>query len=222
MKKLSIVFFFLIVVFVSKAQQKNTYAEIGGGISASSGSVGLAVHKNWTLGKKEKFIIGTGLRFTSFFGNNITFITAPADLTADPKSIDTLLAPKPSLSSLNAMINLGYRLNSKLELGFNIDAAGISFGPTGAPSYISNGKSSAASAKPTAVNLLLVGDNDKGSLNSHFYAKYDISKNIGVKLAYQFLFNELTTTTKVQKTPSENDRFRVKSSMIFVGLNYNF
>jgi hypothetical protein len=222
MKKLLVVFYFLIIVFASKGQQKNTYAEIGGGIGASSGSVGLALHKNWSLGKKDKFIIGTGLRFTSFFGNNVTFITAPADLTADPKNIDTLLAPKPSLSSLNAMINLGYRLNSKLELGFNIDAAGISFGPTGAPSYITNGKSSVTSAKPTAVNLLLVGDNDKGSLNSHFYAKYDFSKKIGLKLAYQFLFNELTTSTAIQKSPSANDRFRVKSSMVFVGINFNF
>jgi long-subunit fatty acid transport protein len=222
MKKLAIIFFTIIAAFATQAQQKNTYAEIGGGIRGASGTLGLALHKNWSLGKKDKFLIGTGVRFTSFFGNNITFITAPASLTADPKNIDSLLAPKPALSSLNAIINLGYRLNNKVELGFNIDAAGISFGANGSPKYISNGKSAATTAKPTAVNILLVGDNDKGSLNSHFYAKYEISKKIGVKLAYQFLFNELTTATKIQKVPSENDRFRVKSSMIFLGLNVGF
>ncbi|MCP9768617.1 hypothetical protein EGI22_11890 [Lacihabitans sp. LS3-19] len=221
MKKISILLFVLINTNLL-AQQKNNYAEIGGGIGASSGSFGAALHKNWTLGKNNKFVIGTGLRFTSFFGTDINFITAPADLTSDPKNLDTLLAPKPSLSSLNAMINLGYRLNKKIEFGFNIDALGLSYGPTGSPSYITNGKSTVVSAKPTSLNLLLVGDRDKGSLNSHLYAKYDISNKIGLKLAYQFLFNELTTSTKVQTVPSDNDRFRVKSSMVFVGVSYGF
>jgi long-subunit fatty acid transport protein len=222
MKKQVSIFFFLILSLGALGQQKNTYAEIGGGVGASSGSVGLAIHKNWTLGKNHKFVIGTGVRLTSFFGKNITFISAPPALTADPKSIDSLLAPKPSLSSLNAMINLGYRLNQKLEVGFNIDAIGISFGANASPNYITNGKAQATTAKPSAVNILLVGDNDKGSLNSHFHGKYELSKKIGVKLAYQFLFNELTTITAVQKVPSANDRFRVKSSMVFVGLNFNF
>ena len=215
----------LILVLVNAnlfAQQKNNYVEVGGGIGSSSGSFGAALHKNWALGKKDKFVIGTGLRFTSFFGTNVHFITAPADLTSDPKNIDSLLAPKPSLSSLNAMINLGYRLNKKIELGFNIDALGLSFGPTGSPSFITNGKSNVVSAKPTSTNILLVGDNDKGSLNSHFYAKYDVTDKFGLKLAYQFLFNELTTSTQVQTVPSANDRFRVKSSMVFIGITYGF
>jgi hypothetical protein len=68
----------------------------------------------------------------------------------------------------------------------------------------------------------LVGDNDKGSLNSHLFVRYKLSDRLGVKLAYQYLFNELTTTTKVQTVPSANDRFRAKSGMIYVGVNYSF
>lgn len=202
--------------------QKNTYAEVGGAIGSGAGAFGAALHKNWTLGKKDRFIIGTGVRFTGFAGSNQNFITAPAKLTVDDKNIDTLLAPKPALYSLNAIINLGYRINSKIELGFNIDVLGFSFGPEGKPSYIRNGRSTSATAKPTSTNLLLVGDNDRGSLNSHFYGKYNFNEKWGVKLAYQFLFNELTTTTKVQTLPEANDRFRLKSGMIYAGLTYNF
>jgi putative salt-induced outer membrane protein YdiY len=67
-----------------------------------------------------------------------------------------------------------------------------------------------------------VGDNDKGSLNSHLFVRYKLSDHLGLKVAYQYLFNELTTTTKVQTIPSANDRFRAKSGMVYLGLNYNF
>jgi hypothetical protein len=204
------------------AQQNNNYVELGGSVGSSVGSIGVAFHKNWTLGKKDKFVIGTGVRFTSLFGTDVNFTSAPPDFTGDDKNVDTLQAPSPGVSSINLMINLGYRVFDKLEVGFNIDAIGFSFGTKGTPSYIRNGRKTVTNASPTSVNILLIGDNDRGSLNSHFYAKYEVTKNIGIKLAYQFLFNELTSDTKIQTVPSANDRFRVKSNMIYAGVSYSF
>jgi hypothetical protein len=221
MKK-ALLFLSLSIFTFGVVAQSGTSVELGGAIGSSVGSISASGFQNWGLGSKKKFYIGTGVRFTSFFGSNVNFITAPADLTSDDKNIDTLLAPSPGVSSLNLMISLGYKISEKLDVGFNIDAIGVSFGPTGTPSYIRNGKSTAASASPTSTNILLVGDNDKGSLNSHLFVRYKLSDHLGVKLAYQFLFNELTTTTKVQTIPSANDRFRAKSGMIYVGVNYNF
>ena len=222
MKKLFLLISTFAFTFSLYAQQNNNYAELGGGVGSSVGSVGVALHKNWTLGKKNKFVIGTGLRFTSLFGTDVNFTSAPPDFTGDDKNIDTLLAPSPSISSLNLMINLGYRVTDKIELGFNIDAIGVSFGAKGTPSYIRNGKKTVTNASPTSPNILLVGDNDKGSLNSQLYVKYEISRNIGIKLAYQYLFNELTTDTKIQTIPSANDRFRAKSTMVYAGISYSF
>ena len=90
------------------------------------------------------------------------------------------------------------------------------------PSYIRNGKSTPSSASPTSPNLLLIGDNDKGSLNFYLFVRRKLSEHLGLKLAYQYLSNELTTTTKIQTVPSANDRFRAKSTMIYMGFNYNF
>jgi long-subunit fatty acid transport protein len=222
MKKIFLLISTLVFTFSLYAQQNNNYAELGGGIGSSVGSINVALHKNWTLGKKDKFVIGTGIRFTSFFGTDVNFTSAPPDFTGDNKNIDTLFAPSPSMSSINALINLGYRLNNKLEVGFNIDVIGISFGTKGTPTFISNGKKVATTANPTSTNILLVGDNDKGSLNSQLYVKYEISRSVGIKLAYQYLFNELTTETKIQTSPSANDRFRQKSAMVFAGISYSF
>lgn len=217
-------FSFLALIFVSfgAVAQSGTSFELGGAIGSSVGSISASGFQNWGLGSKKKFYIGTGIRFTSFFGSNVNFTTAPADLTADDKNVDTLFAPSPGINSLNLMINLGYKISEKFDVGFNIDAIGISFGPTGSPNYIRNGKSVPSSASPTSTNILLVGDNDKGSLNSHLFVRYKLSDHLGFKVAYQFLFNELTTTTKIQTIPSANDRFRAKSTMVYVGLNYNF
>ena len=202
--------------------QNGTSFELGGAIGSSVGSISASGFQNFGIGSKKKFYVGTGVRFTTFFGSNVNFTTAPADLTSDDKNVDTLLAPSPGVNSLNLTINLGYKISEKFDVGFNIDAIGISFGPTGSPSYIRNGKSVQSSASPTSPNILLVGDNDKGSLNSHLFVRYKLSDHLGLKVAYQFLFNELTTTTKIQTIPSANDRFRAKSTMVYVGLNYNF
>ncbi len=221
MKKIFLFLSLSILTFGAVAQVGSS-VELGGAIGSSVGSISASGSYNWGLGSKKKFYIGTGVRFTSFFGSNVNFTTAPADLTGDDKNIDTLLAPSPGVSSLNLTINLGYKISDKLDVGFNIDAIGVSFGPTGSPSYIRNRKSTATSASPTSPNILLVGDNDKGSLNSHLFVRYKIADKLGLKLAYQFLFNELTTATKIQTIPSANDRFRAKSGMIYVGVNYNF
>lgn len=214
--------FFLIILSLGAKAQVGTSFELGGAIGSSVGSISASGFQNWGTGSKKKFYVGTGVRFTSFSGSNVNFTTAPADLTADDKNVDTLLASSPGVNSLNLTINLGYKISEKFDVGFNIDAIGISFGPTGMPSYIRNGKSVPSSASPTSPNILLVGDNDKGSLNSHLFVRYKLSDRLGLKVAYQFLFNELTTTTKIQTIPSANDRFRAKSGMVYVGLNYNF
>lgn len=221
MKKSLLFLSFLLVVFASVGQN-GTSVELGGAVGTSIGSISATGFKHWGIGSKKRFYIGTGLRFTSLFGSNVNFTTAPADLTSDAKNIDTLLALSPTVSSLNLMVSLGYKVSEKFDVGFNIDAIGISFGPTGTPSYIRNGKSVASSASPTSPNILLVGDNDKGSLNSHLFVQYKLSDHLGLKVAYQFLFNELTTTSKIQTIPSVNDRFRAKSTMVYVGLNYSF
>jgi hypothetical protein len=202
--------------------QRTPYAELGVGIGASAISPVVALHKDWSLGRKERFFIGTGLRFTGFYGKNITLTSAPPNLARDPASVDTLFAPAPNISALNLLITLAVNVSPKIQLGFSIDALGFSFGPTGKPDFISSGKRTTVSASPTRFNILLIDNKDIGSLGSYIYGCYKFTSKVGIKLAYQHLFNELTTATTVQTIPEANDRFRVKSNLAYAAIQYHF
>lgn len=111
-------------------------------------------------------------------------------------------------------------------MGLNIDAIGFSFGKKQSGIYYGNNLATGVpvTAKPTGFNLLLISDNDKGSLASEFFAKYKWNESWGVKLAFEFLFAEYTTGTQVQTTPGgdKNDRFRKKMSGVGIGVSYHF
>lgn len=122
---------------------------------------------------------------------------------------------------LNITINLGYNITPRWYAGFNIDAIGFSFGGEKNGRFITNNAGQTVSAKPTGFNLLLISDNDKGSLNSELFVRYQWNKKWAARLGYQFLFTEYTTATEVQRFPEANDRFRNKVSAVLFGVSYN-
>lgn len=192
-----------------------------GSVSANatefSGNLGLgALHG---VGKQKRILLGYGLRVGGYLGQNIAYLTAPAALTLDEK-IDTFSMASPALLTLNTYVALGYRLNDKWEVLFDIDVIGISMGG------MRNGQFSAApfpvfdgtyDANPTSPNLLLVGDNDRGSLNSTLAARYRLNENLQLKMGFTYLFTEYTT---IQELSYANDRFRRKSGQLMLGLTY--
>jgi long-subunit fatty acid transport protein len=201
---------------------KTQYLDLGLGFGASQTSISGSYLHNWHLGEKKKFFLGLGARITSQFGNNVYYTSAPANLASDDMKVDSVFITSPMLVSINAVLNLGYRFNNKFQAGFNIDAIGFSLGGEKAAIFTSGGSNTDVVANATSFNVLLIGNNDRGSLNSQFYLQYDFKPNLGVKAAYQYLFTEYTTKTKVQQIPESNDRFRNKASMGYVGLVYKF
>jgi len=111
-------------------------------------------------------------------------------------------------------------LKNRFELGVNIDAVGVTFG--GKQNALYNNKT--VPAKPTTINLLLISDSDKGSLNSEWYVGFWANNRLLVKAGYEFLFSEYTTDNKVQILPNSketNDRFRFKGSMVMLGVEFS-
>jgi long-subunit fatty acid transport protein len=226
-KYLLLAFLALSITGIATAQKMDNpktqqFADLSFGFGNKQGSIVAGYFYNWNHGKSKKFFIGTGARFNAFYGTGVNFTSAPSSLAGDKAKEDTLLASKPGVYSINLLINLGYNITPQLQAGFNIDLLGASFGSEGTPIYINNGVPTITKAKPTGFNTLLIGNNDRGSLNSEFYARYKFNDKFGVKLAYQYLFSELTTTTKVQTIPEQNDRFRNKSTLINIGFSYHF
>lgn len=207
----------------SKVMDQNSlYSSLDFGTNGSNHAANIGMHYDWHFGKKRRLIVGSGLRFQTFFGSDVIFTSAPPEFYGVAENMDTLTAPAPSIYSINAIINLGYHVTPKLFLGFNIDAFGFSFGPNGTPTYTSNGMSQKVKVNPTAMNVLLVGANDIGSLKAQFFARYKFSEHFAVQAGMQNLFNELTTEKVWQTVPEKNDRFRAASSQGFAGLTYYF
>lgn len=222
-------------LFGQKGNPVDKSVSLTAAIGSSEFSTALAYQHLWKPGKKGKFGIGTGIRLTNYFGTNKYYTTAPAKLTSGktgpgvffsddiPQNIDSVLFKKGQINALNIAINFGYNIYKKISLGFNIDAIGFTVGGNKKGSYLgNNGAGSATTAKPTGFNLLLISDNDLGSLNSEFYGLYKFNKKWGAKIGFQFLFTEYTTATKIQTTPDgqKNDRFRNKSSGISFGITH--
>lgn len=180
----------------------------------------LSLNRTHTL-FNEKLNLGYGLRYNFHTATDQKFITAPFIYTAESQ-IDTMTISSVSTSSVSATINIGYSITNKLMLGFNIDAIGFSFGkeqdvrifqwvddPSGATQ-------TATTAKPTSANVLLVGDNDIGSLNSEFFVKYNFTESLGARLGMSMFFSEYTTQLSGF---DGNKRFRNKLSYPFVALS---
>jgi hypothetical protein len=185
------------------------------------------------IGKKQKFKIGYGLRFTSQAGKNLYYVTAPASITSKQtgpqvlfskiyyENIDSFYVTSAQSNLFNLSINLQYTFKEKLDLGFNIDAVGLSFGNKISGRYYeyqSAGVTEFQAAKPTSYNLLLVSDNDIGGLNSELYLRYWFKPKWGIRAGASFLFTEYTTDNKLRL---DNDRWRNKSLMGMIGITYS-
>jgi hypothetical protein len=210
----------------------STFTDLNLAIGAKEGSLALSFNYDKGLGKNRKVVLGFGVRFTSYVGKSQYYITAPAKLTSGSTgpgvlfkeniaaNVDTFLIGSSQVNSMNILLTLGYNLSERLLLRFNIDAIGFSFGRQVNGTHINGSQRTIESANPTAFNLLLISDNDKGSLNSELFARYFLNETWAIKGGIQFLFTEFTTDSEVQQFPEPNDRFRNKSLMFSAGVSY--
>ncbi len=244
MKKIAVLVVFLFATMQIKAQsEKNKIKALD--FAAAFGSEGFSpafgYEQMFGLGKSGKFKIGYGIRYTGYFAKDkdLHFRTAPASLTSGKSSIvalfsedilsqiDTLHMHNVQTNAINFNIRLEYALLKKLDIGFNIDAIGATFGGSQKADFTANvsdsqGKSNNGktfNAKPTAFNLLLISDSDIGSLNSELYARYWVSDKIGIRAGASFQFLEYKTD---QKVAFDNDRFRSKQLLPFLALTFKF
>lgn len=211
--------------------QENAFTHVSMSLGNNQKMLALSLGSFYGLGKKKKFKVGLGLRYSGFVGKNLNYLTAPAKLTSgatgpqvlfseiDPNNYDTFFMPKSRVNAINLSINLQYALNSKLDVGFNIDAIGFSFGGSKNGIFSSSLLPStiAVKAKPTSFNALLISDNDIGTLNSELYVKYWLKENMGIVGGLSFVFTEYTTENKLT---FNNDRFRNKALMFMLGFSY--
>lgn len=222
---------FLLLALPGSVWAQIKYGDATIAVGDSQGTFSLLYGHDWNLGKRKKFSMGIGGRFTFYAARNQYYETAPANITSEATgplvifketiaaNVDSFLIESPQVNSINVFINLRYAFTEKLSIGFNIDAIGFSFGGEKSGRYINGPEIQTSTARPTGFNALLISDNDLGSLNSEFYGRYYFSEKWALKVAAQFHFTEYTTETEVQQFPEPNDRFRRKSLMVAIGIS---
>lgn len=218
-----------------KGFRYNNYFELSGLVSPDQyGGTGSWSHYHNTGKKKKNFKIGYGARITSVFGIDRFYVTAPAKLTrgvTGPIAIfsekqldnyDTISLARPQINSLNLYFSVQYTLFRRLDLGINADLAGISFGTKEIAEYTSSKNnpgdfSQAQPAYPTGFNLMLLGDNNLGSLNSEVFARFWITNQWAIKASLNFVFIEYTTVNTLRLG---NDRFRNRTFMAGLAVTF--
>jgi hypothetical protein len=245
MKAILVCIILLLVCVSSKAQEdvvptRINYAEISLSAAGQQFAFTGAYSLNWGIDKRRKFRIGAGVRYTGYYANERDYVTAPAILTSRQtgpqvlfteiyyENVDTLRLKTTYTNILNLYTSLEYRLVPKLDLGFNIDVFGFGYGRRSIGDYkaervgkdpgeesIFNG--SRQTAKPAPINLLLVSDNDLGSLNSEIYGRYHLSDKWAIRAGATFLFSEFTADRKLAL---DNNRYRYKSLLGMVGVTF--
>jgi hypothetical protein len=217
---------FLLILTVGKLSgQQSTIPDNESSIDLSIGlgkdlfSGAAAWNRTHGVSGSNKFRLGYGVRASLLSGKNLAYTTAPAKLAADLSKVDTLNVAKASTMALNAVINIQYKMSNKLALGFNIDAIGVGLGSETNAKFVSSDIKTSPTqvSKPTSVNLLLVGNNDKGQLKSEVYAEYSPTEHLGMRVGLDLTFSEYTTATILTQN---NDRFRYKANLVFVGVSY--
>ncbi|OIN59564.1 hypothetical protein [Arsenicibacter rosenii] len=200
------------------------------------------------LGRQEVFSLGWTFRAGGVYGRNLDYTTAPARLTrgetgfgaltADvrPAYIDTLHFDRTSQSLFNVGLVAQVKLGP-VELGGSADILGFALGrlrnarisSSKGGYYVDTAadddsliyfapKHTAQSAHPRSINVRLLGDNDRGSLATEVYARFLITKRIGVKVAYQWLTTEMKLNQN--RTLDGNLRYRNRVAMPYIALSF--
>ncbi len=244
MKNIILYLFLSVITYHVSAQGLDkTYKTIDFAVGGNSNgfSPALSFTQSWGLGKSNRFKIGYVVRITSYFGGATDFRTSPAKFTSGTSSfsalfsddiisnIDTFRVKSVQTNALNIGIILQYALSQKLEVGFNIDATGKTWGGTVSGDLISirnkrkfQDGSNSSSSNPETYNFLLISDSDIGSLNSEIYARYWVTNKIGIRAGASYQFVELTTEKKVEINGRLNDTWRHKSLIPMVAISYKF
>ena len=153
-------------------------------------------------------------------------------------NIDTIRFDYATMTSLNIGVRVQVNLG-RVEFGASADLLGLTLGRRRTAGYKSStgrfttvksksggdsisvpfqGANVLQSARPSNVNLRLLGDNDIGTLSSEVYARVHLSQRVAIKAGVQFL----TTEYKVQNRDivADNNRFRSRLNMAYVALTF--
>lgn len=164
--------------------------------------------------------VGVGARFSAYHDEGrVEYPNGDAALL-DAGARNVLSVPSPRTYALNLALQPSVRLVGQLELGADIDLAGVGFGPGATCSYAGADRALAGpqQARPTPWNLLLLGRHDRGQLDSEVFLAPWFGA-VGVRAGVSHMSTEYTTARRLD---GGNDRFRASATRFVLGTAWHF
>lgn len=224
--------------------------DVGAGFKGGQLAPSIAYYQLLNVGEKKLISFGYSVKFGTFYGNNLDYITAPARLTRGkdgfsalgasviPANLDTVSFTRVSMTNLN----LGFKVQVQLgpvQLGATADIIGFGFGKGRTGRYQSStGAFTAPSSGTTATTdtLSFQGTNaSQAASPSNINLRLLGDNNLGTlssEVYARFLFTKrigvkigyqwLTTeiTTRNKDIRSDNNRFRNRQSLPYVAISF--
>jgi hypothetical protein len=194
-----------------------SFYDLSFGTNANEQTATVAYGSNWSFGKRKQWQLGFGARYSGYFGKQKNYQSAPPEFYRDNDKMDTILVAKPQQNNTALFLNATYRIKQKFELGFNIDAIGVSFGAPQNGQYITNGLATPASVTTNGISALLVEANDIGMIKAEYYIAYWVKPKWMVRFGAVDLYSEYKTATELQ---TGNTRYRGASYMPFLAFRW--
>lgn len=242
MNKLSILFIcFLPLMSLAQSpvsNRLNAGVDLGAGFAKEQVSPSFTYFQLLNVTRQKFFAVGWTATLRTNYASNVDYTTAPANLTRGGRAnLDTLRMASASGTSLNFGVRAQIHIKF-LEIGASADILGIALGKTRVGQYLSStgkfvagqtaagadslgrftGANVSQSAKPTIANLQLLGDNSIGTLATEVYGRVLLGQRLGVKVGYQWLTTEYTTSVK--NVVDGNNRFRNRAGLTYVALTF--
>ncbi len=204
MKKGIFVAMSIFIAFVMQAQDSEGNSRLHHNVDLaisgvpSSQMVSLGYLQEFGIGKKQAWRLGYGVRLSGYFGNNITHVSAPPEFYNEDATRDSVWVSNPQMNNIALYIGASYVYKNMIEVGFNIDAVGYTFGGDKSATFISNANEATTTVNPGSVTALLIGPADIGMLKSEFFAAYKFNEKWKVRAGWVSLFTEYRTPTELQ------------------------
>lgn len=174
--------------------------------------------------KNKSLRVGYGLRYSSYFGAYGDFISAQSSFGTTPNDIDTVAFENYRIHTLNFALFLSFALTRKMEVELNIDLGGMAYSNPMDGYYntikrkMYTDKELFQRAQAPRYNALLIGSNDRGSLNSELVLRYWFGRKMGFKVGVAHMVTELVTDNQLYNGVN---RFRNTTTMVAVGFSYS-
>jgi len=188
--------------------------------------------KYFSLSKKRKFFLGTGLSFTTTWSEKTDYLTASPSLNRGSKNkfaflrpikpafTDTILAGKSLIPFACAFFAAQYRITPKIEVGASIDIIGVTspvFKDVGVIATNVDSSAKEQRAITSFLNIMMPGSLARGNLNYHVYGRYWFHHKWAVAAGVNYIYREYTL---LNLEVNGGKRFRQTAITGFVGISW--